>query len=193
VPNKGDGLLDVRGRSGSPHDFLLPNTPMCEGLPHRLLSPQHWAQEVKKGVRLPLLGGQRPGCTTNADLTVLTWGKGKFTKTVQLHPTKNVAIMSTTAGVKKYNTFISKIEDLEPNICCFAATGAPEPSVTEVTNDEQNGDDEESINSSDTSGQDGNKERQGGEPRAPDPSKFSRPTEHERGVNREGQAPGQRS
>jgi hypothetical protein len=135
-------------------------------LPHRLLSPQHsWAQEVEKGARLPLLGGgQRPGCTTSADSTVLTWGKGKFTKTVQLHPTKNVAIMSITAGVKKYNTFISKIEDLEPNICCFAASGVPEPSVTEVTNDEQNGDDEESIESSATSVQDGNKERQGGEP-----------------------------
>jgi hypothetical protein len=36
--------------------------------------------------------------------------------------------------------------------------------VTEVTDDNQNGDDEESINSSSTSEQDGNKERQGGEP-----------------------------
>jgi hypothetical protein len=137
---------------------------MYEGLPHRLLSPQHWAQEAEKGARLPLLGGQRPGCTTSADSIVLTWGKGKFTKTVQLHPTKNVAVMSTTAGVKKYNAFISKIEDLEPNICCFAATGSPEPSVTEVTDDEQNGDDEESIASSDTVVQDGGKERKGGEP-----------------------------
>jgi hypothetical protein len=36
-----------------PPDFLLPNTPMCEALPHRLLSPQHWAQEVKKGSGYP--------------------------------------------------------------------------------------------------------------------------------------------
>jgi hypothetical protein len=67
---------------------------------------------------------------------VLTWGKGAFSKTVPLHPTKNVAIMSTAAGVKKYNAFIAKVEDLEPDICCFAATGAPEPSVTKVTDDE---------------------------------------------------------
>jgi hypothetical protein len=72
--------------------------------------------------------------------------------------------MSTAAGVKKYNAFISKIEDLEPDICCFAATGAPEPSVTEVTDDEQNGDDEESIESSDATVQDGIKEKKGDEP-----------------------------
>jgi hypothetical protein len=145
-------------------DFLLPDTPMCEGLPHRLLSPQHWAQEVEKGTRLPLLGGQRPGCTTNAGSTVLTWGKGKFSKTVPLHPTKNVAIMSTAAGVKKYNAFIAKVEDLEPDICCFAATGAPEPSVTEVTYDEQKGDDEESIQSTDATVKDDIEEKEEGEP-----------------------------
>jgi hypothetical protein len=72
---KGTVCWTFEDDQGRPHDFLLPNTPMCEGLPHRLLSPQHWAQEVEKGARLPLLGGKRPGCTTNADSTVLTWGK----------------------------------------------------------------------------------------------------------------------
>jgi hypothetical protein len=40
---------------GRPHDFLLPTTPMCEALPHRLLSPQHWAQEVERGDQAPLI------------------------------------------------------------------------------------------------------------------------------------------
>jgi hypothetical protein len=149
---------------GRPNNCLLPNTPMSEALPHRLLSPQHWAQEVEKGIRLPLLGAQQPGCTTNADSTVLTWGKGKLTKTVPLHPEKNVAIMSTKAGIKKYSTFVTKIEDLQPKIYCFAATGTPEPSVVEVTDDEPNADDEKSVNSSSTTAQDKDEERQEGEP-----------------------------
>jgi hypothetical protein len=120
---------------------------MCEALPHRLLSPQHWAQEVERRIRLPLLGALRPGCTTNADVTVLTWGKGKFTKTVPLHPEKNVAIMSTTAGIKKYNAFVAKVEDLEPKVCCFVATGAPEPSAAEVTDDKPDADDKKIVNS----------------------------------------------
>jgi hypothetical protein len=126
----------IEDDQGHPHDILLPNTPMCEALPHRLLSPQHWAQETEKGNRLPLLGTQRPGCHTNVDSMVLTWGKGKFTKTIPLHPSKNVAIMSTKAGIKKYSAFVTKIEDLEPKICCFVATGSPEPSVAEVTDSE---------------------------------------------------------
>jgi hypothetical protein len=162
---KGTVCWTFEDDQGRPHDFLLPNTSMCEALPHRLLSPQHWAQEVEKGVRLPLLGAQRPGCTTNADSTVLTWGKGKFTKTVPLHPTKNVAIMSTKAGtIKKYNAFITKIEDFEPKICCFAATGAPEPSVAEVTDNEPDADDKKSTNSSTTPAQGEDEGRQESEP-----------------------------
>jgi hypothetical protein len=70
--------------------------------------------------------------------------------------------MSTKAGIKKYNAFVTKIEDLEPKICCFVATGSPEPSVAEVTDDEPNADDEKSVDSSSTAMQD--EERQESEP-----------------------------
>jgi hypothetical protein len=109
---------------------------MCAALPHRLFSPQHWAQEIENKSRLPILGRWRPHCTTNADTTVLTWGRGKFTKTVRLDRDKNVAIMSTKPGIKRYTSFAATVQELEPVVSCFVAKGAPyEPGAT-VTDDE---------------------------------------------------------
>jgi hypothetical protein len=67
-----------------------------------------------------------------------------------LHPEKNVAIMSTKAGIKKYSTFVDKVEDLEPKVCYFVATGTPEPPAAEVTGGEPKADDEATTNSSST-------------------------------------------
>jgi hypothetical protein len=115
----------------------------------------------------------RKRCTTNADSTVLTWGNGKFTKIVPLHPEKNVAIMSTKAGIKKYNTFVAKVKDLEPKVCCFVATGTPKPSVAEVTDDEPDADDEKSVNSSSTTARDEAEERKGVGHRPKQPFRIS--------------------
>jgi hypothetical protein len=160
---KGTVCWTIEDDQGRPHDILLPNTPMCEALPHRLLSPQHWAQETEKGIRISLLGALRPGCHTNADSMVLTWGKRKFVKMIPLHPSKNVVIMETKPGIKKYSAFVTKIEDLKLKICCFVATGSPEPSVAEVTDDESNN--KESVDSSSTVSKD--EEQQETEPPAP--------------------------
>jgi hypothetical protein len=92
------------------------------------------------------------------------WGRGKFTKTVPLHPAKNVAIMSTKAGIQKYSAFITKIEYLEPKICCFVATGTPELSVAEVVDNRCDTKDEKSVSSSSTMSQDEDAERQDSEP-----------------------------
>jgi hypothetical protein len=69
--------------------------------------------------------------------TTLTWGRGKFVKTVALNRPKNVAIMTTKPGIKKYTAFAAKVISLEPTACCFVGTGAPQPSVAEVTDDEE--------------------------------------------------------
>jgi hypothetical protein len=57
------GVIGIRGRvkckvkgmvswtieddQGRYHDIIIPNTPLCPTLPHRLLLPQHWAQETE--------------------------------------------------------------------------------------------------------------------------------------------------
>jgi hypothetical protein len=132
---KGTVSWTIKDDQGRLHDVLIPDTPMCAPLPNRLFSPQHWAQEIESMSQLPILGIWRPHCTTNADTTVLTWGKGKFTKTVRLDRDKNVAIMSTKPGIKRYTSFVTAIQELEPVVPCFVATGAPyEPGAT-VTDD----------------------------------------------------------
>jgi hypothetical protein len=52
---KGTVKWTVEDNQGRAHDILIPDTPMCEALSHRLLSPQHWAQETEKGSRIPFL------------------------------------------------------------------------------------------------------------------------------------------
>ncbi len=115
-------IEDDQGRS---HDIIIPDTPMCTEIPHRLLSPQHWAQEIERKSRLPMLERWRPMCITNSDSTKLSWGRGKFTKTVALDRKKNVAIMTTKPGIKRYTSFASTVEGLEPTVSLFVATGAP--------------------------------------------------------------------
>jgi hypothetical protein len=73
---KGTIIEDDDGRA---HDIVIPDTPLCSVLPHRLLSPQHWAQEVKRNSHIPLIGKARPSCSTKADETTLRWGQGSVT------------------------------------------------------------------------------------------------------------------
>ena len=146
-------IEDDQGRS---HDVLIPDTPMCSALPTRLFSPQHWAQEVERKSRFPILGSWRPHCTTNADTTTLTWGRGKFTKTVTLDKNKNVAIMSTRPGIKKYSSFATTVQGLEPVISCFVATGAPYEEAPTVTDNEDSIDDvDESVATEESSASEG--------------------------------------
>jgi hypothetical protein len=126
----------IEDNQGRLHDVLIPDTPMCAMLPNSLFSPQHWAQEIEKKSQSPILGSWRPHCTTNADTTMLTWGRGKFTKTAGLDKDKNVAIMSTKPGIKRYISFATTIQGLEPVIACFVTTGAPYEPRPIVTNDE---------------------------------------------------------
>jgi hypothetical protein len=48
---KGTVSWTVKDDQGRAHDLIIPDTPMCEALPHRLFSPHHWAQEAEKGSR----------------------------------------------------------------------------------------------------------------------------------------------
>jgi hypothetical protein len=136
---KGTVSWTVKDDQGHAHNIVIPDTPLCESLPHRLLSPPHWAQETESRSRSPLLGLSRPSCSTNADATTLLWGRGRFTKTVPLDAEKNVAVMTTKPGSSRYTAFAASVESLEPTICCFVATGAPTSysQPTQVTDGEE--------------------------------------------------------
>jgi hypothetical protein len=86
--------------------------------------------------------------------TTLTWGRGKFIKTVTLDKHKNVTSMTTEPGIKKYAAFAAKVTSLEPTVCCFVATGAPQPSAAEITDDDKSDDDSGHKNESEESSSD---------------------------------------
>jgi hypothetical protein len=131
---KGTISWTIEDDLGRAHDIVIPDTPLCSSLPHRLLSPQHWAQETESRSKVPFMAKMRPSCSTNADATTLLWGRGKFTKTIALNKRRNVAVMTTKPGGARYTAFAASVQSLQPTTCCFLATGAPQSSTaTEVT------------------------------------------------------------
>jgi hypothetical protein len=65
-----------------------------------------------------------------------------FSKTVALGKHKNVAVTSTKAEASKgrYSVFAASVKVLEPSLCCFVVTGAPNESVPTVMDDENSDD-----------------------------------------------------
>jgi hypothetical protein len=116
----------IEDDQGGSQNFEVANTPLCTSLPHRLFSPQQWAQQIEGKSRMRIFGGNCPSCTTNAQATTLTWGNGKFSKTVPLSKTRNVAVMSTKPGIKKFTAFAAEVKPLEPQPTCFVPEGTPQ-------------------------------------------------------------------
>jgi hypothetical protein len=115
-------IEDDQGRA---HKFQIENTPLCPTLPHRLFSPQHWAQQIEDKSRFKLFGKNRPSCNTNAGENTLSWGRGKFTKTILLDTAKNVAVMVSKPGIQRFTTFAAQVQPLEPTATCFEEDGPP--------------------------------------------------------------------
>ena len=74
-------IVDDQGRK---HELLIPGTRFQEGLPFRLLCPQHIAQ---------VYDDPETTCLTLMDKVILVWGHGRWKRTVPLHKTSNVGIM----------------------------------------------------------------------------------------------------
>ena len=70
--------------------------------PTRILSPQHFAQQMQH--HKPHVEGT--GCTTTSTTIVLFWDQRKFTKTVKLNPKLNIAMMNTAPGIQQYKSYI---------------------------------------------------------------------------------------
>jgi GAG-pre-integrase domain len=73
----------------------------------RLLSPQHWAQEIQDHV--PKKDGIC--CITNSELVILKWNQLQFTKTIQLEPNgSNVGTMWSAPAYSVANNAVEHIK-----------------------------------------------------------------------------------
>ena len=92
------------------HTFIIPNTYYIANALTRILSPQHFAQQIQD--HKPHAEGT--GCTTTSSSIVLFWNQRKFTKTVKLDPKLNITMMNTAPGIQQYKSYIMNLGD-EPN------------------------------------------------------------------------------
>jgi hypothetical protein len=78
--------------TGTPRHIRVPNSYYIPGTVSKLLSPQHWAQEMRDNH--PKMHGTR--CITTSDAITLQWDQMKYLKTIPLDPSgNNVADMWT--------------------------------------------------------------------------------------------------
>jgi hypothetical protein len=85
---------------GKEHDIIIPNTYFVPNCGLRLLSPQHWAQELNDNYPMP----DGTSCTTYYNRVVLQWNQRKTVKTLHIDSNRNnVATMWTVGSLRSYN------------------------------------------------------------------------------------------
>ena len=113
---KGTVLWPITDDEGKRHDLKIPNTYLVEGLPIRLLSPQHLAQVMKSNERTKL----GTYCVTTRDRVILTWNDRRHQRTVSLNGS-NVAVIRSAPDFKTYMAFHSTVIKSLPDPIAFPA------------------------------------------------------------------------
>ena len=90
---KGTVQWNLPDDNGTLHNIQIPNTLYAPQSSARLLSPQHWAQELQKQ------GKESVSCTTNGQGSIISWGP--YTKTLQ-HNKSNVSVWEFLPSSDKY-------------------------------------------------------------------------------------------
>ncbi len=121
---QGTMRVPIEDDNGKVETFLIPNSYYHPNGDSRLLSPQHWAQQMKPSQRP--LQGVAPSQTFH-NKVVLTWNKGNSIKTIPLDPW-NVATFSIASGFNRFSLYCQEAhidvdqDDLHPAVLAQAAT-----------------------------------------------------------------------
>ena len=115
------------------HTFTIPNTYYITNAPTRILSPQHFAQQMQD--HKPHAEGT--GWTTTRTTIVLFWNQRKFTKTVKLNSKLNITMMNTAPGIKQYKSYLMNQEEApNQNASVFETHIIPEEESDEGQEDD---------------------------------------------------------
>jgi GAG-pre-integrase domain len=116
---------------GMDHDICVPNSYYVPGCRARLLSPQHWAQEVNDN--FPSIDGT--WCATFHDRVVISWQQRRFKKTILLDKSRNnVAMMWTAGGINKFVAFRNMLSNVS---VCYDATIAENETMIDKQYDDR--------------------------------------------------------
>ncbi len=114
----------VTDDDGVSRHIIVPGSYLVPEGTTRLLSPQHWAQQVNDNS--PIKRGT--WCATYDDEITIQWNQREFQKTIKIDPnTTNVATMWTAPGYHKYDKFLDEASTTEAMAMVFS---------TEITIDE---------------------------------------------------------
>ena len=97
----------IEDNSNIIHTFTIPNTYYIANAPTRILSSQHFTQQMQD--HKPHAEGT--GCTTTSTTIVLFWNQRKFTKTVKLDSKLNITMMNTAPGIMQYKSYLMNQEE----------------------------------------------------------------------------------
>ena len=113
-------IVDDNGRR---HELIIPNTRYQQGLPFRLLCPQHVAQVYQD---------PKTSCLTLMDKVIFSWGQGKWQRTLPLHKSSNVGLMWSAPSNRKFYAFAAQFVE-EPTDEVHIIPNDDEEEVTTVT------------------------------------------------------------
>jgi hypothetical protein len=115
---------DILDDHGARHTILLPNTYYVPHSPHRLLSPQHWAQVAKDD--FPHKDGT--WSATYKDAIVMTWNQGGSRRTIPLNVESNVGIFYTAPSNHSFTALCCSA------LCCSTiATAYTAPATIDLS------------------------------------------------------------
>ena len=115
------------------HTFVIPNTYYIAVALTRILSPQHFAQQMQDHKQHT----EGTGCTTTSMAIDLFWDQRKFTKTVKLDPKLNIAMTNTAPGIKHYKAYLMNQEGMSnQNASVFETHIIPEDEFNKDQDDD---------------------------------------------------------
>jgi GAG-pre-integrase domain len=102
---------------GVAREIIIPNLYHIPTAPHRMLSPQHWAQQADDNTPEP----RGTWCAAYPGEIVLQWCQRQHTRTVKLDPRKgNTGTLWSSPG---YNKYVSKLP-INDEPTCYAIDGS---------------------------------------------------------------------
>jgi GAG-pre-integrase domain len=129
VQHRGTVLWTISDDAGVPHEIRIPNSYHVPDAPCRLLSPQHWSQQMKDPYGT--------WCATFGTEIVLQWNHRQHTRTIKLDPaSNNVATMWSSPSYSKYADHEHDVQFKLVGPTCYS-------SDVVVTDDEMEDEDEE--------------------------------------------------